>query len=432
MTLRQKATLYFSLGFIVLWTGCCFLLFQQFRKSLLHFFDEEMEIRAMVVAERTSVDPTIIPLPQQNESYLILYENAFTIDTLFSPTSEEIADLFQNRYVEIKEESDEGTLIILYTFSSDEIDLAVRQVFTAIIIILLFGIALSWLAGYWLSGKIIKPVDKVIKKANKTDLLHDIHLLDEPDRKDEIGELIISFNRMLLRIKDQATRQNAFFASASHELRTPLTVMQTRLEVLLREENIPEQTSAFFGEQLAEVKRMIRMVNDFLLMSELQYGDIPVHKTECDLLELVTDSLSLYQNRSREKGLTYKLRLLPEEHSFTVLADPEKMKTILRNLLENTLKYSKENSTVDIQIVKEDQIILQIRNKIRGDIRPPDEGILLPYRHSKPLHGDGSGLGLWISRQLAELQGFHLLVSAHGEDFHVSLFIPTDDQQKMQ
>ena len=133
--------------------------------------------------------------------------------------------------------------------------------------------------------------------------------------------MIVSFNRMLLRIKEQAEQQNAFFASASHELRTPLSVMQIRLQVLLQDESINDDAKDTYREQLLDVQRMIKMVNDFLLMSELQNGNIHIIRTECDLSEIITETISLHKNKMEERKLHFKVIFNPLEASFTATAD---------------------------------------------------------------------------------------------------------------
>lgn len=409
ITFRQKATIYFTLGFVVLWTICSLVLFFQFRKALWHSFDEEMEIRASIVAERTGIDPRIIPLPQKEENYMILYENDYGIDTLFSPTLSGFS--FQDqRFVEYREDREEGVLTIYYTTPSTEIDNAIEQVTAAILLMLLIGVVVSGLLGYWLSGKVVKPLHQIMTRANQTDIFQNTQLLEEPAGKDELQQLIVSFNRMLLRIKEQTGQQNAFFASASHELRTPLSIMQTRLQVLLQDNSIPEETRRAYRDQLLDVQRMIRMVNDFLLMSELQNNSMPLVIDDCDIVELTMDVLDIYQHKARERNLKFKINLFPENTIYTVKADVEKLRIIFRNLIENVLKYAQENSMIEIVLQKEDKINFTIRNPVREDIHPDIESVTSPHYHSKPLDGEGSGLGLWISSRLADIQGFELRV----------------------
>ena len=425
MTFRQKATFYFSLGFIILWILCSLVLFFQFKKTLWNSFDEQMRARASIVADRTSVEPRIVPLPQKGEVYTIVFTDAYRIDTLFSPPPFFARQMETQRVIQTEHTKDEGTLIVQYSIPSVEVDNAIQYIFTVILLVFFIGVGLSALLAYWLSGKITKPVKQVINRANEIDIFHDIQLLSEPKSRDELCQMIVSFNRMLLRIKEQTEQQNAFFASASHELRTPLSIMQTRLQVLLQDKSTGEDAKNTYGEQLLEVKRMIKMVNDFLLMSELQNGSIHLIKTECDLPEMIMEIISLHKNKIEERKLQFKIMLNPIETSFTIMADKDKLQIIINNLVGNALKYSQENSLIEINLDKEESISIKIKNKIRKDIHPNNLDLKKRFHYAKPLDGEGSGLGLWISNQLATMHEFELSVSILEKTiFESTLLIP--------
>ena len=367
-------------------------------------------MRASIVAGRTSVDPRIVPLPQQNENYIIIYDNTFSADTVFTPSGN-IRQIFEQRHVRIEEDTDDGVLIIIYTIPSAKVDKTLRRLFIFITFFLLAGIVLSGLLGRYFSEKIIRPVKQVINLANEVDIRNNTQLLQEPENNDELKQLIVSFNRMLLRIREQTERQNAFFASASHELRTPLSNMQTRLQVLLQDESISSDAKNSYTAQLDDVRRLIKMVNDFLLMSELQSANLQIIKQECYLPEMIADIISRNKAKAQERNLKFKISFLPEEQTFAVMADNEKLQIIINNLIDNSIKYSEENSVIEIELKEKNVPRLLIKNKIRKDIHPEMIDLKKQFHHSKPLHGEGSGLGLWFSNQLAMMQGFELAVS---------------------
>ena len=386
------------------------VLYFQFENALLESFDEEMRMRASVVAGRTGVDPRIVPLPQQNENFIIIYDNTYFTDTIFAPEGE-MNRISEQRHVQIEEAVDEGSLTVIYTIPSSKVDKTIHRLFVFMVFFLLAGIVMSVSFGYYLSGKIIKPVNQVINLANEADILNKTSLLNEPENNDELKQLIVSFNRMLLRIREQTERRNAFFAAASHELRTPLSIMQTRIQVLLQDESVSDETKTACGEQLKEVKRLSKMVNDFLLVSELQDHNIQVIKQKCQLPEIIEDIVSHYKAKSRERNLKFRISFIPENDSFCVTADNDKLQIILNNLINNSVKYSEENSVIEIELKKEKTYFLSIKNKIRKDIHPEKIDLKKQFYHSKPLHGEGFGLGLWISNQLAIMQGVELSVN---------------------
>ena len=425
-TLRLKAGIYFAFGFTVLWMICNTFLYMEFRRTLWENFDSQMRNEATLIANRTSINPRLVPLPEDGENFLITYTDFYeTIDTLFLPSPELLSRLSAERNVRVEAETEEGTLTIRYSMSANKVHETIRKITGIFAVAFILGIILAMLSGYRLSGKLIRPVKRIIKLADITDLQNNTQLLDEPEpeTEDELKQLTSSFNRMLTRIKEQSDLQNTFFASASHELRTPLSIMLTRLQVLLTDEQLSTNTKQVFEEQLAEVKRMISMVNTFLLMSELQKDNRETIKTACNLSDILTTVISQHKQKSIERGLSFKISFIPVDESFSVMADEEKLFIILNNLIINSLKYSRENGVIDILLDKTDtqNMTFRIRNKIREGMSPDISTVKKSFYHSKPLHVEGSGLGLWIANRLSEANEFTMTISISGDLFEVTL-----------
>lgn len=423
-TIRIKACIYFASGFTLLWIICNTVLYLNFNQALWDNFDSRMRNRASLIANKTSINPRLVPLPEGGENFLMIYTDFYgTADTLFIPPPELLDRLQTERKVRVEEETEEGKLTIIYSMSSGKVEASIREIIFIFVGAFIFEIVLAILLGYWLSGKLLRPIRRIIKLADITNLHNNTQLLNEPESEDELTQLAVSFNRMLARIKEQSDLQNIFFASASHELRTPLSIMQTRLQVLLSGEQLSNDTKQVFQEQLTEVKRMIKMVNDFLLMSELQNRNMKVIKTECNLSDILTTIISQHKQKGIERGLNFKISFIPENESFSVMADEENLFIILSNLIINSLKYSPENGVIEILLEKagSQNITLQIKNKIRSGINPDIAAVKNSFYHSKPSSVEGAGLGLWIANRLSEENGFTMSVSISGDLFEVFL-----------
>jgi signal transduction histidine kinase len=385
-------------------------LFHQSKNTLWYNFNEQLKAKAIVVAKSVSINPRVVPLPESGENFIIVHIDTYDdIDTLFSPPPLFYEQLMKSRRVEIEEETDEGRITILYAAPSDEVESSITRLIYILIFIFIIEILLTIVLAYWLSGKLIKPIKQLIRLANTVNLHNNTELLKESGYEDELQQLIVSFNRMLSRIKEQSEEQNAFFASASHELRTPLSLMQTRIQVLLQDKAIGEELRKSYLEQLKDVRQMIRMVNDFLLMSELKNGRILIAKTTCCLPEVLDRVLLQYKQPADERELRFKVSFIPYDADFIVRADEDKLQIILGNLINNSLKYSEKGSLIRILFEKKtDDISVMISNSIRKDINPDISLLKKSFYHSHPLHSEGYGLGLWISNRLSEMQGFHL------------------------
>lgn len=425
-SLSGKITIYFSLGFTLLWLICNTFLFLEFKNTLWTNFDEQMESQARLIANKVNPNPKIVPLPQSDENFIILYEDQYNyLDTLFLPPQEIQDEIYSERNITIEEEDqDGGNIIVVYAKSSTEIEQTIKRLYVLFTTSLCLGFIFALILSSWISKKIISPINQLIKIADSTDLNNNTKLLNVPKSQDEIKELIIAFNRMLLRIKEQSELQNTFFASASHELRTPLSIMQGQLQVLLMSENIKGEAKEIYNDQLREVKRLIRIVNDFLLMSEIFDNKVVISKQEIDILDILSNILSNFKLKADNKNLKYRLSVQPLDASFSINSDYDKIYTICYNLLDNTLKYAQDNTVIKIDVTKkEDGLEIIIENEIRDEISPDISLVKQSFYHSKILNGEGSGLGLWIVNQLSELLNIQFDIFQIDNRFKVILFI---------
>ena len=134
-----------------------------------------------------------------------------------------------------------------------------------------------------------------------------------------------------------------------------------------------------------------------------------------------------YKQRGIDRALSFKISFTPENETFSVFADEEKLLMILNNLITNSLKYSQENAVIDVLLDKTDttHIAVRIKNKIRKEISPDISAVKQSFYHSRPLHTEGSGLGLWIANRLSEMIGFELSVSITDDVFETILMKKT-------
>lgn len=422
-------------GFIVLWVTLSLIFYYSFRQQLNASFLDELKAGASVVAGKVNINPRIVPLPHGNEQFSIIYESAEEADTLYSGENFKALKLTEKdstfsqgnlRGIVSKSYPDNGGYLkILYALPADSIDRRIRLMLLLIFISITIGALLAGLLAYKIAGRILRPVMKVIQTANNTDIRSGSSERIVSNSADtELQELSESFNRMIERISEQSQKQSAFFASASHELRTPLSVMQTRLQVMLQSKNATGESKQFLSDQLLEVKRLAKMVNDFLLMTELQQGSMRISKQEVNFAEIIPEIIASYLQKSAEKSIKIEMVFHPEYSSFTAIADSDKLSVMLSNLLDNAIKYSPDKHHININCVENAECFhIIFSNKIRKDINPDITAIAKEFYHSKPLKGEGIGLGLWITSALAEMQDMVITAEIENDQFKAVLII---------
>jgi len=204
-----------------------------------------------------------------------------------------------------------------------------------------------------------------------------------------------------------------FVATASHELRTPLAAVYGAARTLRRTDiEIPgEQRDRFLEIIVSETERLTAIVSQILLAGQLEEGRVDVTTTETDLAPLAESVLDSTRLRAPEQ---IELRLEQNGDRAVALADEDKLRQVLVNLLDNAIKYSPDGGEVTVELNGgHGRVRLAVRDRGLG-IPPGEEERIFEkfYRLDPALTRGvgGSGLGLFISRELVSRMGGSLTV----------------------
>ncbi len=247
--------------------------------------------------------------------------------------------------------------------------------------------------------------------------------------RDELGRLSRAFNAMTARLRAARQMQVDFVANVSHELRTPLTSIKGMVETLRAGavEDL-EVRDRFLGTVESETDRLIRMVHDLLLLSRADSAALNLRCEPVDVAHLARLTVERLAPQAGARGVTLRVETSPGLPP--AWADPDRVAQVLVNLLDNAIKYSPPEATVDVAVFAgpDRTVLVQVRDHGAGI--PPDA---LPrigerfYRADKArsrTHG-GTGLGLAIAQALVEAHGGRLwLESREGEGTTARFTLP--------
>jgi PAS domain S-box-containing protein len=204
-----------------------------------------------------------------------------------------------------------------------------------------------------------------------------------------------------------------FVATASHELRTPLAAVYGAARTLLRTDiEIPgDQRDRFLEIIVSETERLTAIVSQILLAGQLEEGRVDVTTTATDLKPLAESALDLARLRAPEQ---IELRLEQDGAPAVALADEDKLRQVLVNLLDNAIKYSPDGGDVVVELEGGNgRVRLAVRDRGLGIPPGEQERIFEKFYRLDPAltRGvGGSGLGLFISRELVSRMGGSLTV----------------------
>jgi len=247
--------------------------------------------------------------------------------------------------------------------------------------------------------------------------------------RDEIGRLSRAFNDMTARLQAARQMQTDFVADVSHELRTPLTSIKGMLETL-RDGAIddPEVRDRFLETAENETDRLIRLVNDLLLLSRVDSEALNLRRQSQDLLKLVQASVERLRPQAEARELV--LRVEADSIAPLVWVDADRVQQVLVNLLDNAIKFSRPGDTVTVKVAAGPGHSARVQVCDQGIGIPAED---LPHIGQRFYRADkarsraagGGGLGLAIAQSLVQAHGGRLwLESREGEGTLVSFTVP--------
>lgn len=267
-----------------------------------------------------------------------------------------------------------------------------------IILLILFFLARFY------AGRSIKPINDIIytsKIITKDNLKSRIPL---PKTRDELFTLSKTINNLLNRIEDAIEREKQFTSDASHELRTPLTVIKGTLEVLIRKPRDSKEYEEKITYCINEVDHLNSLVDQLLLMARFENQKQNIVKENVYLNAVILDVLTLHAEKINAKKISVTLEAKEE---FSIYSDNYLTVTILRNIISNAVKYSNNETKINISLTREkDKIVCVVADQGIGIAKKDLESILNPFFRSDSLnHSEikGTGLGLFIVKRMTDL-----------------------------
>ena len=303
-----------------------------------------------------------------------------------------------------------------------------QQLFNTVLLSLLVaGAALGFAvtSGLYFVRSIVVPLGQVERAAAdiaRGDL--GVRLPETDPPRDEMDRLRGSINRMAQGLAETEKMKNEFISSVSHELRTPLTSIRGWVETL---EALDDPQDANYRKGLdiihSETGRLYNMVEELLDFSRLQNGGIHMECRPLDLVAELTDALLFCEPRIQQEGL--ELSYAEPEEMIPVYADPDRLRQVFINVLDNAIKYSAPGGRITVKLwAGEYKAFVEIIDQGRG-IPPEDIGSVKSkfVKGSNAVRGSGIGLAL-VDSIMTALDGTLDLRSTLGRGTVVTLGLP--------
>jgi len=412
LPIRLRLSLAFAAAMTLVLAALGAFLYFQLRSSL----DEQIEASLRAQAGTASAGVLV----EQEESIAQLLGadgqviRGFQIPLARSATRE----YFVDRDVPRREDNDfrllvvpsEGGRTIVVGASLDDRNDALEGLLAAFFVGGPIALVLSTLLGYLLAGALLRPVERMRRRAAEISTERPGQKLPLPHARDEIFRLGSTLNEMLTRLEAGIARERRFVADASHELRTPLALLRTELELARRRPRSPEELRAALDSAAEEVERLTRLAEDLLVLARADEGRLPLRREPIRVKQLL-ESVAGRFPQAIEVGA-------PDGD--TVVGDRLRLEQALGNLVDNALRHGAGKVRVE---ARRGDGFLQFRVSDEGRGFRPE---LLPTAFERFTRGDearergGTGLGLAIVAAVAKAHGGR----AHAEGSTVTIELP--------
>jgi signal transduction histidine kinase len=203
-------------------------------------------------------------------------------------------------------------------------------------------------------------------------------------------------------------QQSDFIAELVHELRTPLAALKTSTTLLKRPDLPEEKRSDIVETMRSETERLINLTNEFLDVARHESGRISLNAHLFDIKQVLTESANIVAPQASDKGIVINVA----KEDYDVIADRDKIKQVLLNLLTNAIKYNRENGTINLllEVIEgEEEPMLQItvQDSGFGIAREHQKNMFQKFYRVPTLENvaRGTGLGLVLCKNIIESHG---------------------------
>ncbi len=413
MKLLTKTTVYFLIAMIPLLAASGFLLFNQFTKAINYRVDKELiyeEIQWLQYLEATtgngsnfilrSPDLLIYPVNEASENYPQI------IDVYGTKAKENIQIPYRqlSHVVPVN-----GNMYQIVIRKSQEQKAALLTNITWVMIFVFAGLLFAAMIFNWfISKKIWQPFKTSLYKIKNIELqkLKSIHF--DVSNIQEFSQLNTSLNSMTNKIHQDYESIKEFTENAAHEMQTPLAVAQTKMELLLQDENLKENQTEAIMQASTALSRLSKLNQSLLLLAKIENHQYEA-KEDLSLGDVTKKYLNLFEEIIKDKQLKIELDFTEE---FMVKLHPFLADSLISNLTGNAIKYNYIGGKIRIKINNKRFCISNTSTLKQID----DEQLFKRFKTSGS-QDTSNGLGLAIVKKIIDINDLQIHYK-YESDFH--------------
>ena len=291
-------------------------------------------------------------------------------------------------------------LIDIHISSREQIeellDIVRRSMFITIASVIVISVIMIQFA----TKKMLQPL-RQLNEATKKVASGDFSVKLETKRQDEVAELTDNFNEMVKELKSIECLQEEFVNNVSHEIKTPISSIQGFAKLLEEDDLSKEERKEYSAIIKEEADRLLYLSTNMLKLAKLENQERLENTEEICVAEQIRRTISVLEPKWKEKNIKFNVSLKEDK----IFGERDLLFQVWMNIIENSIKYSKQNGQIDIKMkTEENKIITEIKDNGQGISKEECEKIFDRfYQIDKTHSGKGAGLGLAIVKRIIEL-----------------------------
>ncbi|HPM38853.1 MAG TPA: HAMP domain-containing sensor histidine kinase, partial [Candidatus Pacearchaeota archaeon] len=232
-----------------------------------------------------------------------------------------------------------------------------------------------------------------------------------------VNSRLFEYSILYNKIKEVDEMKDEFISMTSHELRTPVTVIKGYVQMMIEEAkdlNIKKEGMEYLSIINTSTERLGNLIEDLLDVSRIEQGRFKTDLKEINAKPVIEETIKEMSFQAKEKGLSLNFEVI-ENTNDLINVDKDKLKQVLINIIGNSIKYTNEGS-VDVKISnKEDNLVISIKDTGIGMSAKEREHLFEKFyriKNKKTQDVVGTGLGLWITKQIVEMMKGSIFVDS--------------------
>lgn len=328
-------------------------------------------------------------------------------------------------------QDNEGDFIVIAKEKHTLFDRQVNMLIWILVPLFFVGLLAIILFSRWVASLAYRPFSDAISQVNNISTNNLNVQIKSPKTKDELQDLIETFNTLLAKISETVVIQKNFVRYVSHEFKTPLASMLGNLDLFAIKDREPSEYRALSDKLIRQILQMEEILDTLIIISDLKTDERELHQTRLD--ELLWEIINKLKDIHPSAKILVNIDIMPEDEALMLIdSDRTQLLIALINLIENAVKYSsKENVTAHL-FKNENGLCLSITDKGIGIPSEQLAHISKPfYRANNTEETQGSGIGLSLALRILDKNNIRYTIESEiNVGTHVTLFFESAQVKK--